>query len=318
MKCSHLYMAQLALATSALAADINSLVGTGPGPTQSGSPDWQALNRDPKATKMERLSSGWGIATEADGGKAPTNPLTWRINITEATVSDASNASGPVPNARMLNTVYDLSWEGGRTLEDTMESIQQDAQPSNNQSGSPQLCATIFTNLFPANVTNAYNDAQGDNCQNALGNCLAPLLALDGASSSDGCPSPKPIDSIPACDGVFGNNTAYTTMLLTDPGDGSNSTFPLRSGSAFFFQSSEPYEAGNTTYFDQQDLRLHMMILNTVSSTTRAVCSRVNSSVEAKDMSTGASDDEGAAMLGYSTSLWTVGVAVFGVLAFVL
>lgn len=318
MKPSQLYFTQLALVGSAIATQYGPVTGSGYGPSQSGTPDFLTLNHDPQASKSERLTSGWGISVECPEGKPTEQTLTWRINITEAAVPDASNASGPIPNARMLNTVYDLSWQGDDNLQDTMSAIQRDAHPSRNVSQPPQLCATIFTAVFPANITNAYNESSQDSCIGAFGDCLGPLL-FTGEAGPSGCPTVKDPSAIPACDGVFENSGDPATLDLTQAGTGApNASFPLLSGNGFFFQSSEAYEEGNTTFFDQQNSRLHVMILDTVNSTTRAVCSRVNASIETKDMDTGASDDTGAAGVGSSVSFWLMAMAAFGVSGFLL
>lgn len=333
MKSSQLYLAQLALSGGVLATEYQEASGSASGPAAGvyditpgpGYPDWNILNRNPTASSSKRLSLGWGIATEIPNGKSPTNPLTWRINITEADVPDASNASGPIPNARMVNMVYDFSWEGGENIEDTMAAIQDKSQPSGNYTGPPQLCATIFEGLFPANVTNAYNSSSDDGCEGVIPDaCLQALLSLGSTTQSEsGCAVPRFPNDIPVCEGVFpSSGLTMSTISLTSGGRNGSSndtSFPLRSGEAFHFESSVAFEDGNTTYFNQQDLSLHMMVLDTVNSSRRAVCQRVNASAEAKGRNTGAEEDvPGAAVMGSIVSMWAVGMAAFGALAFLL
>lgn len=312
MKTSQLSLLHLALASSVLATEYGPSTGSGAGPSEVGLPDWRSLNHNPKASKSERLTSGWGIATEIPGGESPKQSLTWRINITEAAIPNASNASGPIPNARMLNTVYDLSWDGDQNLEDTMSAIQSAAQPSKSGMVPPQLCATIFTAFFPANVTNAFNETSDDSCIGPLGACLAPLLSSTGRTGASGCPTLKDPSTIPECEGVFENSGDPATLDLTANGTGAaNASFPLMSGNGFFFQNSGIYEEENSTYFDQERLRLHVMVLDTVDSARRAVCSRVSAGEQAEGENTGAVEMEGG-VAAVVVSNWVVLGAAFG------
>ncbi|CZT20303.1 uncharacterized protein RCC_06162 [Ramularia collo-cygni] len=318
MKASQLYLTHLALASCTTAIQYGPTTGSGYGPSAPGTPDFLTLNHNPKLSKSQLLTSGWGIATEIPGGKSPSQTLTWRINITEAAIPNASNASsGPIPNPRMLNTVYDLSWQGDGNLQETMSEIQKDAKPSRSEDlEAPQLCATVFTAFFPANVTNAYTASSQDSCSGALGDCLGPLLSTTGTTGASGCPIVRDPSTIPACAGVFENNGAPATLELTQNGTGiANSSFPLLSGNGFFFQSSGVYEEGNRTVWDQERLRLHVMVLDTVRSARRAVCSRVDAELEAEGRSTGAADGIGAAVGGSRVSFWGVGGAFLGALA---
>lgn len=311
MKTS-LLLAQLALASSTLATQYGPETGFGCGPSQLDSPNWLTLNQNPNLSKSELLPSGWGIATEIPNGESPKQPLTWRINITEAALANALNSSGLIPNARMLNTVYDLSWPGGENLQNTMSTIRNAAQPSRDHSFEkpPQLCATIFTALFPTNVTNTFNETSGDSCIGALGECLSPLLSA-GEVGESGCPTVADPRRIPACKAVFEGSGDPATLDLTANGTGAeNASFPLMSGGGFFFQSSGAYEEGDTSVLEKEKERLHVMILDTVGSARRAVCSRVDAGVEVKE-------EEGAAGLGKGVSGWMIGVFVTGIVVFV-
>jgi hypothetical protein len=277
------------------------------------------LNRSPGATKSVATPFGWGLAVDgsSDGESSSTRP-SWRINITEIPVADATYPNGStIPNAKIVNTVYDFSYESNESIPEALATAQQEATP-NNSTSMPYLCATIFSSFFPANVTNAINStSSGSACSPAIGEaCLTAILqsASTSGSSIDQCKSFTSPNTLPECLGSFTSNT-QTTALLSDPGSGTSngtSSYPLHSGTSFWYQSSEAHDGSDSMFFDQQDLRMHMMIVQT-PDLTYSMCTRVNASVDASGLAEGASTVEegaaGKAVIG-SMSTLLVGLAV--------
>lgn len=94
---------------------------------------------------------------------APAAPVwQWRIRLNEADDSDSE-----IPNARVLNTVYDFSFPNAQTL-------NQAVADNSGLLNVSAFCVTVVESLFPANVVNKWeedtlsNGSEEESCQTPL------------------------------------------------------------------------------------------------------------------------------------------------------
>jgi hypothetical protein len=119
--------------------------------------------------------------------------LTWRTNVSEVAVNDAvadtSNDSAAILNARVINTVFDLSWNSNDTIQEVL--LRQGLV-------SPFGCIVMIDGLQLAqNVTSKYTQSDNGSCNNVLGEqCVKDFLtSINGTVEGDQCPG---IPDLPA------------------------------------------------------------------------------------------------------------------------
>lgn len=150
MKTTVLASAPMFFAAFSYAADYPSS-GTGPGPSDgpiTNTTEFRNANRNPDATNNLTLNSFVGIGE-----------WTWEVNVTNVAISDAEGS-----DPHVVNTVYDIQWEGGNDLNTTL---------GNN---SQPLCATVISADFPTNVTAAYNSTSYGHCEVPFGETCADSI----------------------------------------------------------------------------------------------------------------------------------------------
>lgn len=120
------------------------------------------------------------------------------------------------------------------------------------------------------------------------------------------------------------------TDLVGNQSRADNSSFPIRDSAGFFHITSPVYSSDNRTYVEQEELRMHMIIIDSgemleatseiphvltfaVGNTYTPLCMRVNSSVDANSIATGA--NAGSAL---SLNSWLLLAGGFVALAYAL
>lgn len=142
----------LLLATTVLAQDLTEYTETGIGPQPEGEDYSNAIN-NPVAEKQVAFTL-W------DPEDSTAEPPTWsfRTRLAEATVGDSA-----IPNAQLLNTVYDLQFPNAQTYRDAIAA-------NSGQLNQTSFCVTILESLLPSGRVNAYNEDD-----NAYSSCRGPL-----------------------------------------------------------------------------------------------------------------------------------------------
>ncbi|KAK4503415.1 hypothetical protein PRZ48_004330 [Zasmidium cellare] len=298
-------------ASAALAQTVVENVNIGVGPAPSGNnSDFDTSSSRTTTSQTMGFSLYWPAP---DNSPAP--PVwQWRISLNEADATDSD-----VPNARVLNTVYDFSFPNGDTL-------NQAVADNSGQLNTTAFCVTVVESLFPANVINKWNDdvlsngSEEESCQTPLRKRCTGAIE-DAIRNSDpdenGCRgSNVDLSTVRQCEWVFdGGYQASTYNLVGNQSAADNSSFPIRNGGGFTHVTSPVYDATNRTWFEQEDLRMHMIIIDS-GSTYTPLCMRVNSSVKADSVATGA--NTGAASTSISLNSWLLLAAGFVALAYAL
>lgn len=184
-------------ASAALAQTVVDNVDIGVGPRPSGNnSDFDVDNSD--TTSSQTMSFSLYYPAPENGPDAPV--WQWRINLNEAEPNDSD-----VPNARVLNTVYDFSF-GADTLNQAV---------ANNpaQLNQTAFCVTVVESLFPANVINKWNEdvlsngSEEESCQTPLRKrCTDAIARRYSTSETDenGCKgSSIDISHIKECEWSF-------------------------------------------------------------------------------------------------------------------
>ena len=251
-----------------ISSSLDATIGGGIGPYPKYGKIIQEGNSHPSGTRTVRFALG------------PQEDWSLRINVSKLAVPGSSSST----DMKFVNTVYDLQWPGPDTINKTVAAVFGSEQ-------DPKLCGSIVFSDFPANVTNAWEEGDSS-CESALGHaCLDALIKKystaasesHNANSGNGCPSGVFPKSIPECNGTFAGDVSTLGLNLLDPGrpsleNASESEYlawPLRDGSGFAFRSFSP-QTNNSIRYQEEDTRLHMMILSS-RTTISPICARVNS-----------------------------------------
>ncbi|KXT14241.1 hypothetical protein AC579_7563 [Pseudocercospora musae] len=257
---------------------------------------------------------------------ANRKPWTWTVNVTELAVPDAESPPGVRKRSldltfhSIVNTVYSLGWETDGNA--TSLPVELDEQRARS---SEALCVhpIEMSSLFPPNVTNLYNDTA-----DASGSCATTIGQTCVDAIRDAVTS-EPRDRN-GCRGRGLNLTAIAestgnlhTYPLNNPDNIDNGTSRFQnetysSGDAFRYISSVPYDTTRIQYaFDEEQLRVHMVLVDAGDDSFNAVCMRVNASVEATDdPQTGAESlsagvvSESKAWLGISGALAVLSILI--------
>ncbi|KAF7189162.1 hypothetical protein HII31_09584 [Pseudocercospora fuligena] len=340
----HTIATQLVLGTSLVAATYyapDSGIGAGPPNTS-----FVEENQHPDASKSVEFHP---IRPNDANGK----PWTWTVNVTKIGVPDAESPPGlyppayTEPDAQIVNTVYSFSWApDGNT---TSLPVELDEQ---RDSSSEPICVSPIEmySLLPPNVTNLYNDTAdpSGNCAATIGQTCVDAIKdalLSEPRDRNGCRGRGlNLTAIPECTGnlpldwytfsctyeIFDSLECIQALLtwITDPYplnnpnniDNGTSRFQnetYSSGEAFHYISTIPYNTTRIQYpFDEEQLRVHMLLVNAGDDSFNALCMRINTSVEATDdPQTGAESLSGGVILKANAWLGiTVALAVLSVM----
>lgn len=258
---------------------------------------------------------------------------TWRVNVSSVSVPDARppypSENGPLEDPHVVQTVYDLQFPGGGSIDDYIYRTG-DGQPRS-------ICATVFhppfhVNNFPPNVTNRFKEDDNGNCAGVLGeDCVKAYLQSATGSSIDGCYN---FDyNVPECTNTLRAATEQATttfseyscprklfsrnVLTTRQGLG-NGTAPngtgtdnrpyneTQSGVGFWYIQTAAFNGSNTTELDMAENRLQVMVLsNFMPGQNKMLCQRVSFDKDSAG---------GKIAANWMTVVFAAGIAVMAIL----
>ncbi|KAI5371072.1 hypothetical protein Slin14017_G019510 [Septoria linicola] len=274
--------AALTLFTTARAQVCNlaGTLGPGFGPDIPENLTVLEANLSPNATRSVNFNVSAG-----SGNDLYREEWTWRVNVTkipsEVLMVPSYLESKNVTDPYIINTVYDLQWPGGETLNATTA----DALGNSNPGLPNSLCVSIV-DLYglPERVTNRYQESDNGDCSNVLGDaCAAAIRSGVRAPSANGrCQTPRAISDIPACKNTTFRDVSSRGAITFFLGNTTNAldvdvggeTQTLRSGEGFSFSTDVEQAAANDTLYDKRTRGLQMLILS--GFTNQVLCQRVD------------------------------------------
>lgn len=149
----------------------------------------------------------YGNAHPNATNSVPVNGFVWRTNVSEVSANDANTSYQPnsskILDARIINTVFDLTWPGNYSIGQAL---------LNNNNVAPYGCILFIDGLaLPENVTSKYTAADNGSCTNVLGSdCVRGYLASI-VVDTPGCPSRYPNPPV-SCAGTLGAAKAPLNM----------------------------------------------------------------------------------------------------------
>lgn len=146
----------------------------------------------------------------------PVHDFIWRTNVSEVSVKDATTSPNSpsngtaIANARVISTVFDLTWQGNSSIAAALQSQGVE---------SPFGCIMMMDGLgLPENVTSKYTQADNGSCTNVLGDdCVKDFLARINSTSGE-CPGfPSKADLPASCAGTLGTlNTSFSGLTESE------------------------------------------------------------------------------------------------------
>lgn len=145
----------LLFASLAAAQELTDYTETGVGPQPAGQDYSDAIN-NPAAQKQVAFSL-W------DPEDSVAEPPSWsfRTRLAEATIPSEITS---IPNARVLNTVYDFQFPNSNNYRDVVAA-------NSGQLNQTSFCVTVLESLLPSGRINAYTEDDS----NAYDSCRGPL-----------------------------------------------------------------------------------------------------------------------------------------------
>ncbi|CAK1355604.1 hypothetical protein CB0940_00683 [Cercospora beticola] len=267
----------------------NNTAFSGPGPL----PEGQDFLEDAQVTAEKTVSFDLYFPND---GNAPRWQLITRLE--EAPPPDTQ-----IPNAQVLNTVYDFGFPNGGNL-------TQAVAASSGQLDQNNFCVTILQTQIPSSRANDYNADTEDNASE--GSCAYPfrdacinaIAARIGETEpgEDGCRmSAISLTDLVQCEAIFESDTRVATYNLLAPDVTGNLT------GGFAHITSDPYDGNNRTFFDIAETRIHFVAIDS-GNTFTPLCVKVDA--ERDQVTAGAPS--------LNKNLWLVGAVVAGALAYVL
>lgn len=240
---------------------------------------------------MNRMSGPCVSALRVQHPRRRLIILATGVNVSDFALPDARpefpGEEADFVDPHITNTVFSLDWHQDESFRSAL-----------NGSAAP-VCATITTGNFLPNVTNLFTDDNDSaDCEPVLGrDCVDAILA--SGRDLDACSFDIWTD-LPECAASLGASAFYDTYGLSilsfdmnRNATGGNASFAevgyeaIANGTdgqyGFFSQSSDPYSAANTTLFDEEATRLHVMVLSFAPDRSgvglwsqKAMCVRAN------------------------------------------
>ncbi|KAF7868414.1 hypothetical protein EAF04_004946 [Stromatinia cepivora] len=208
-------------------SDSTASSGTGPGPSKNAS-YFEEYNQSPNAT-------GSGYLSGANTSQTPytLQTATWdtRINVTE------------------------IPWTGNQTVTNTVISLnaQDEIFPSNS---SWETCVVLFTNV-PRNVTVKGQDDTGDCTTMFTDDCISNFtVAIQSARASA-----TRNNATGACGGISFDIPTQCAGSLLVGSVAQNITSNQTDGSAWMYESSDPHDSTNLTFYEEAATRIWPMML---------------------------------------------------------
>jgi hypothetical protein len=194
-----------------------------------------------------------------------TQNFTFQVNVAEFTPTGI--VANRTQNPRQAASFYNLIWPGGESLNETLKSA------FNSETTLP-LCVTVHTGTAARAITNNYGEEDNGDCSRLFGKqCMDDLKSV-GSSEINTCNAawmPKSCNS-KFGSGGFASTSKHTRNMdsaYTDPSTEFNSVVNNRTTNLstmspleISFYESEIFSAGNTTYYEREDERLHIVFLS--------------------------------------------------------
>lgn len=167
--------------------------------------------------------------------------------------------------------MYDFGYPNGGNLSEAVAA-------SSGQLNQNNFCVTILESLLPSKEANRYNAdtesnasdgscryALRDQCLNAINDRVAETQPAD-----NGCRlSNLNVTDIVQCEWIFNEDTKLSTYNLLAPELAGNLT------GGFAHITSDPFDAGNTTFLDIAETRVHMVVIDS-GSTFTPLCVKID------------------------------------------
>ncbi|KAI4842699.1 hypothetical protein E4T44_02596 [Aureobasidium sp. EXF-8845] len=178
-----------------------------------------------------------------------TQNFTFQVNVAEFTPTGI--VANRTQNPRQAASFYNLIWPGGESLNETLKNA------FNSETTLP-LCVTVHTGTAARAITNNYREEDNGDCSRLFGKqCMDDIKSV-GFSERDRCNAmwmPK------SCNSKFGSggfaSTKFNSVVNNRTTDLSTMS-PLE----ISYYESEIFSAGNTTYYEREDERLHIVFLS--------------------------------------------------------
>ncbi|KAI4759037.1 hypothetical protein E4T52_08784 [Aureobasidium sp. EXF-3400] len=194
-----------------------------------------------------------------------TQNYTFQVNVAEFTPTGVQ--ANRTQNPRQAASFYNLIWSGDETLNETL----QDAVISGTQGSRPELCVTIHTGTMARSITNNYREEDNGDCSHAFGKqCMDDIkkVGYSQISQCNGLWMPK------SCTSKFGSGGIGSTKIISATNNKTSEYFTT-SPVEFSYYRSQIFSAGNETYYEREDKRLHVAFLSGTWGIT-PLCMRVN------------------------------------------
>jgi len=198
-----------------------------------------------------------------------TQNFTFQVNVAEFTPTGI--VANRTQNPRQAASFYNLIWPGGESLNETLKNA------FNSETTLP-LCVSVHTGTAARAITNNYRDEDNEDCSRLFGKqCMDDLKSV-GYSEIDRCNAlwmPK------SCNSKIGSGGYASTKfnsVVNNRATGLSTMSPLE----IAFYESEVFSAGNTTYYEREDERLHIVFLSGIWGIT-PVCVRANTTKLSKN-----------------------------------
>lgn len=135
----------------------------------------------------------------------------WRVNVSSVSVPDAEspdNGAGPAfQDPQVVQTVYDLQFPGGVSLESYLNST--------GNGSLRNVCASVFLPPMRA-IRNNYREIDNGDCGHVLGDdCVAAYLRTAFPQDASQCPSFD--TSVPECTKAFENVAQGGAYTFSEP-----------------------------------------------------------------------------------------------------
>jgi hypothetical protein len=212
-----------------------------------------------------------------------TQNYTFQVNVAEFAPTGPGLIS--IQNPRQAVSFYNLIWSGDEYLNETLENAL-----TSTGGGAPQLCVTVHTGPMARSVTNNYREQDNGDCSHAFGKqCMDDLKKVSPTyiNSCNALWMPKSCIS-KFGDGDLASTSKFSTFTqgrhilytdnfieLVDPSSNVTNDLFSKSPVEFSFYRSQVFSAGNTSYYEREEERLHVAFLSGSWGVT-PICNRVN------------------------------------------
>ncbi|KAI5212983.1 hypothetical protein E4T38_00296 [Aureobasidium subglaciale] len=190
--------------------------------------------------------------------------FTMQVNIAEFTPT--GRYVNRTENARQVASFYDMSWSGGVSLNDTIQS----ASSGFTDAAVPRLCISVPLGPLSRSATNSYRENDNGDCSHAFGSeCMNDLKKVQSVTYGSCGASWMP----KSCVAKFGDGGIGSTR--PNRSNTTDDALRQRSPLEVSWYQSEIFSAPNETYLKREAERLHAVFFSGAFGVV-PVCARVN------------------------------------------